>query len=113
MPQYRCKQVIEAFEIERIEGNSLYTVDGPVIEKPALNKVGFIPVQPGDFIILEPPHPPRTATIVCKHCGSSDTLLEVDWAAYPESAWCRLTIHCRNERCAEAPSELIFEAPVY
>jgi hypothetical protein len=51
--------------------------------------------------------------IVCKHRGSSDTLLEVDWAAYPESAWCRLTIHCRNEQCAEAPSELIFEAPVY
>lgn len=32
----------------------------------------------------------------CKECNSNKVTLDIDWAAYPSSSWCNITVICEN-----------------
>ena len=48
----------------------------------------------------------RGFTLRCAKCGSDRVALDIDWAAYPSSVWCRVTVIC-NECHAD---ETIYDA---
>ena len=33
-------------------------------------------------------------SFACNKCGSNKVTLDIDWAAYPSAAWCRITVIC-------------------
>jgi hypothetical protein len=35
-------------------------------------------------------------TIFCNKCGQADTEVKLDFAAFPETAWCKLRLHCNQ-----------------
>lgn len=35
-------------------------------------------------------------SLTCKCCSGTNVELEVDWAAYPSAAWCKVTTICKD-----------------
>lgn len=38
----------------------------------------------------------RDFTLKCNECESSNVTLDIDWAAYPSSSWCEVTVICED-----------------
>jgi hypothetical protein len=43
----------------------------------------------------------KNFSISCKECGSTNVTLEVDWAAYPSGAWCKVRTICEGCKAEE------------